>query len=180
MNPGPVESMNNYIFGDSRFIGDLEVEVPMEFSINNIQFTDTVDNFMKMEDPDEDSPVKVEDFEYLRVDLEVENGFPLGILVTMSLYNSATGDTICPVNAKEILAAAPVGEDDKTDPVTSRTSITITDRFWSSVNEADMIIFRFALKSTDSETRDVKIYSDYGIDFKAALVLKPKLKFNSK
>ncbi len=181
MNPGPGESMNNYIFGDSRFIGDLEVEVPMEFSINNIQFTDTVDNFIKEEDPDEDSPIRVEDFEYLRVDLEVENGFPLGILVTMSLYNSATGDTICPVNAKEILAAAPVGVDGKvTGPTTSRTSITITDRFWSSVNEADMIIFSFALSTTDNGTKDVKIYSDYGIDFKAALVLKPNLKFNSK
>jgi len=181
MNPGPGESMKNYIFGDSRFIGDLEVEVPMEFSINNMQFTDTVDNFMKDEDPDEDSPVKVEDFEYLRVDLEVENGFPLGILVTMSLYNSATGDTICPVNAKEILAAAPVGNDGKvTGPITSRTSITITDRFWSSVNEADMIIFSFALTTTDEGTKDVKIYSDYGIDFEAALVLKPDINFNMK
>ncbi|MCU0461504.1 MAG: hypothetical protein MUF36_05750 [Bacteroidales bacterium] len=180
MNPGPGESMNNYIFGDSRFIGDLEIEVPMEFRIKNIQFTDTVDNFIKNDDPDEDSPIRVEDFEYLRVDLEVENGFPLGILVSMSLYNSATGDTICPVNAKEILAAAPVGEDGKTKPVTSRTSITITDRFWSSVNEADMIIFSFALHTTDNGTKDVKIYSNYGIDFKASLVLKPNLKFNLK
>ncbi len=181
MNPGTIERMNNYIFGDSRFIGDLEVEVPMEFRINNIQFTDTVDNFIKDEDPDEDSPIRVEDFEYLRVDLEVENGFPLGILVSMSLYNSATGDTICPVNAKEILAPAPVGNDGKvTGPMTSRTSITITDRFWSSVNEADKIIFSFALNTTDNGTKDVKIYSDYSIEFKAALVLKPNLKFNSK
>jgi hypothetical protein len=43
-----------------------------------------------------------------------------------------------------------------------------------------MIIFTFALSTTDNGTKDVKIYSDYGIDFKAALVLKPKLKFNSK
>jgi len=179
MNPGTDESMNNYIFGDSRFIGDLEVEVPMEFSINNIQFTDTVDNFIKDDNPGNDSPIKVEDFEFMRVDLEVENGFPLGVLVTMSLYNPATGDTICPINAKEILAPAPVGSDGKvTGSMTSRTTITITDRFWSSVNEADMIIFSFKLSTTDYETKDVKIYSDYGIDFKAALVLKPKLKFN--
>jgi len=122
----------------------------------------------------------VEDFEYLRVDLEVENGFPLGILVTMSLYNSATGDTICPINAKEILVAAPVGANGKTEPVASRTSIKITDRFWSSVNESDMIIFSFALSTTDGGTKDVKIYSDYGIDFKAALVLKPDINFNMK
>jgi len=43
-----------------------------------------------------------------------------------------------------------------------------------------MIIFSFTMSTTDNETKDVKIYSDYGIDFKAALVLKPKLKFNSK
>ncbi len=56
MNPlGNTGSRDNYIFGDSRFLGSLEVEIPMEFRINNLQFTDTVDNFLQIEDSDEDT-----------------------------------------------------------------------------------------------------------------------------
>jgi len=181
MNPGGETGLNNYIFGDSRIIGDLEIEVPMEFRINNIQFTDTVDNFMKDEDSDEDSPFNYEDFEYLRVDLSVENGFPLGVSVGMALYDSMAGDTLYPITAENILAPAPVdNQGEVISPQTSETSIIIKESFWKSINDADKIIFSFTLNTTDNGTKDVKIYSDYGIDFKASLVLKPNLKFNLK
>ena len=181
MNPSPVISMNNYVFGGSRFIGDLEVEVPMEFRINNLQFADTVDNFMKNDDPDEDSPFNYEDFEYLRVDLTVENGFPLGVSVGMALYDTIARDTLYPIIAENLLAPALTGANGAvTTPTTSKTSIIIRESFWKSINDAHKVIFNFALNTTDNGSKDVKIYSDYGIDFKAALVLKPNLKFNLK
>jgi hypothetical protein len=182
LNPGGnVGGWNNYIFGDSRFLGDLEIEVPMEFRINNIQFADTVDNFMKNENPNEDESFNFEDFEYLRIDFTAENGFPLGISVKMSLYNSATGDTLSPIDASDILEPAPVDiNGEVTGPQKSETSIIIKESFWNSVNEADMIIFSFSLNTTDGGTKDVKIYSDYRIDFKASLVLKPDIKFDLK
>jgi len=181
MNPdGNDGSRNNYIFGDSRFIGNLEIEVPLEFSINNLQFTDTTDNFMEMEE-DSDTPVNTEDFEFLRIDIDAENGFPLGISLSMSLYDSATAQIIYTVDAEDILEPAAVdAAGHVTEPKSCSTKIEIDREFWSSVNDADKIIFSFRLVTTDGGTKDVKIYSDYRLDFKAALVLKPDFKINFK
>ena len=180
MNPlGNDGSRDNYIFGDSRFVGSLEVEVPMELRINNLQFTDTVDNFMQNDDPDADSPVNPEDFEFLRIDIDAENGFPLGVSLSMTLYDSATHVNKCTIDAADVLEPAPVDINGKvTEPMHCSTSIEITREFWNSINVADKIIFRFTLVSTDDGSKDVKIYSDYSIDFKAAIVLKPDIKLD--
>lgn len=180
MNPqGNTGARDNYIFGNSRFIGSLEIEVPLDLRINNVQFADTTDNFMKNDDPDADSPVNAEDFEFLRVDITAENGFPLGVSLSMILYDSETSEEKAGISASDILKPAPVDANGKvTSPENCVTSIEITREFWNSVNSADNIIFKFTLNTTDSGSRDVKIYSDYRIDFKAALVLKPDIRFD--
>ncbi len=176
MNPlaDPTHLRNNYVYGNSRFIGSLEVEVPLEFRINNLQFADTVDNFLK--DESSDSPVNIDKFGLLRVVLSASNGFPLGISVKMSLYDSLTNKIKATVDATDILKPAPVGSNGKALGVTdSKTSIEFTSDFFKSVNKADKIIFRFTLNTTDNGTKDVKIYSDYSIDFNAALVVRPDI-----
>jgi hypothetical protein len=78
-----------------------------------------------------------------------------------------------------VLKPAPVDANGKvTAPFSTATSITISREFWNSINTADKIIFVFSMNTTDSGSKDVKIYSDYKINFKAALVLKPDMKFN--
>ncbi|MCU0455646.1 MAG: hypothetical protein MUE74_05020 [Bacteroidales bacterium] len=179
MNPGGFTgAMDNYIFGNSRFIAGMEVEIPLEFRIGNLQFTDTTDNFLKIED-EEDMPVNTEDFEFLRIDFEAENGFPLGIAIKMILYDSLTFHNIDTVAASTFLEPANVNAEGRvTEPKSCTTSIEIDREFWSSIKEANRIIFSFTLNTTDGGTKDVKIYSDYGIDFRASLVLKPDIKFD--
>jgi hypothetical protein len=176
MNPlgDPTHLRNNYVYGNSRFLGSLEVEVPLELRINNLQFSDTVDNFIK--DESSDSPVNIDKFGLLRVDLSVSNGFPLGVSVKMSLYDSLSNTIKATVDATDILKPAPVGTNGKASGFTeSKTSIEFTSDFFKSVNKADKIIFRFTLNTTDGGTKDVKIYSDYSIDFNAALVVRPDI-----
>lgn len=181
MNPGGNDgSRNNYIFSNSRFLGNLEVEVPLELSITNLQFTDTTENFLKIEDSS-DTPVNTEDFEFMRIDLDASNGFPLGVSVNMALYNSQTGSTLYTVTADDILEPASVDAGGHaTEQKSCSTKIEIDRDFWSSVNDADQIIFSFTLVTTDGGAKNIKIYSDYRIDFKAALVLKPDFKFDFK
>jgi hypothetical protein len=178
MNPGGnTGARNNYIFGNSRFVGGLEIEVPLELRINDLQFSDTLDNFLQNNDSG-DSPIKPEDFEFLRIDITAENGFPLGISLSMVLWDSASNSPKCTIDASDILEPAPVDISGKvTTPKSCATSIDITRDFWNSVNEADKIIFTFTMNTTDAGSKDVKIYSDYKIDFKAALVLKPDIRF---
>jgi hypothetical protein len=176
MNPAgdPTHLRNNYVFGNSRFLGSLEIEVPMEFRFNNLQFADTVDNFMK--DESGDSPVNIDNFGLLRVDLTASNGFPLGISVKMSLYDSVTKSKKATVEATDLLKPAPVDNTGKANGVAeSKTSIELTQDFFKSVNKADKIIFSFTLNTSENGTKDVKIYSYYSIDFSAALVVRPDI-----
>ena len=165
---------DNYIFGNSRFIGSLEVEVPMEFRFSNFQFADTIDNFMIDENADSDSPIKPENFSMLRLDITVLNGFPLGVSMSMSLYNPTTKAIIRTIDALDILKPATVDANGKVTAQTeSKTSIEFTEAFFNDINKADQVIFRFKLNTPG--TNAVKFYSDYMIKFNAALVVKPDI-----
>jgi len=171
---------DNYVLGSNRLLGSLQVELPMEFRIKNLQFTDTVDNFLA-DAFDEESKLNWEDFELFRIDFDVENGFPMGVSLKMNLYDSLSHQVISSIDATDLLKPAPVDGSGKASGVAlSSTSIPFTHEFFSSIEMADKIIFQFTLNTTDNGAKDVKIYSDYRIDFKAALVLKPDIKFNLK
>jgi hypothetical protein len=178
---GSKNQINNYILGSSQIVGNLEIEVPLEFSMNDLMFTDTLNNFMKDDGNNNDSPVKPENFEMMNVIITAKNGFPLGVSLKMILYDSGSGAKIDSVNASGILNPAPVDTNGKVKPNEvneTTTNIEFTKEFFSSINEADKIIFQFTLKTTQNGI--VKIYSDYRIDFNAALVLKPGINFNLK
>jgi hypothetical protein len=169
---------DNYVYGDSRFLGSAEIEVPMEFRMNNLQFSDTLDNFLKGDDFS-DSPVKPENFELLQLDLTARNGFPLGVAVRMSLFDGKSGNVTHTINASSFLEPAPVDANGKANGVKeTTTSLRLTKEFFDAVKTSDKIIVWFTLNTTSSGATDVKIYSDYRIDFKAALIVKPEIIFN--
>ena len=166
----------DFVLGPNRLLGSLVVEVPLDLEINNLQLSDTVDNFIKSDNSQTDDPLKPENFQLLRIKIDAKNGFPLGASLKMCLYNSATDDTSSTIKAKDILKPAPVDNTGKANSVTeTTTSIEFTKAFFSSVNKADKIIFWFTLNTTGSGTQEVKIYSDYRINFKASLVVKPDI-----
>jgi hypothetical protein len=176
--PSGVHPRDNYVFGNSRFLAKVEVEVPLEFRMNNLQFTDTVDNFLK-DSGGSNNNFKPEDFKLLRVDLKAENGFPLGISVKMSLYDPATHAIKSTVDATGLLNPAPVDVNERSNGLTeTKTNIEFTQEFFSAIKNSGKIIFQFTLNTTDGSSKDIKIYSDYTIDYNAALVVKPDITFN--
>jgi hypothetical protein len=179
VNPdGNTGTRDNYIFGDSRFLGDLEVEVPLEFRLNNLHFADTLDNPVQDEDFS-DSPLNPEDIETLKILMDIENGFPLGISLSVSLYDSTTHSIKSTVDAADILAPASVDANGRViTPAQCSTEIALTNDFWKWINDTDKIIISITLVTTDGGTKDVKIYSDYYLDYKAALFVKPDIKFS--
>ncbi|MFP4488347.1 MAG: hypothetical protein ACLFN1_03505 [Bacteroidales bacterium] len=170
------ETLDNIIFGDSRFTAGIEVEVPMEFRIASLQLSDTVDNFMAA-DPGEDDPLQ--DLEELEFSLYMENGFPLNVAVMIELYDSTSMTVLETIDTGELFTAAPVDADGRvTEPGIGTTDIEFPRSFLDAAQEADNIIFTFTLNTTDNGTKDVRIYSDYSILFKAAVRMKAGLKFN--
>lgn len=170
------ETMDNIIFGNSRFIAGMEVEVPMEFRIANLQLSDTLDNFLAAE-PGEDDPLQ--DLEELEFSLYMENGFPLGVSVMIELYDSASVSVLETIDTGQLFTAAPVDAVGRvTAPGTGTADIEFSRSFLDAAQQADKMIFTFTLNTTGNGTEDVRIYSDYGILFKAAVRLKAGLKFN--
>ena len=83
------DTAGNNILGSNHLLGSVEVDVPLDLTINNLQYTDTVDNFLK-DNGNDKNPVSPENFQFLRINLSAKNGFPLGVSVKMSLYDSVT------------------------------------------------------------------------------------------
>lgn len=166
-----------YAIGANRLLGSLEIDVPLELKMSNLQFCDTVDNFLKSKNSDD--PLKPQDFQLLRVDLSAHNGFPLGASLKMSLYNSTTHQIQNTVTAADILTPAPVDANGKANGISdSKTTIEFTRDFFSSAGTADKIIFWITFNTTGAGSQNIKIYSDYRFSFNAALVVKPDISLN--
>ena len=161
-----------------RLTGSMELEIPMELKTNNLQFTYTVNNFLK-DSSNSNSSINAEDFQFLKILLSAKNGFPMGVSVKMDLYNSVSDSIKSSVNATEVLLPASVDSNGKVNGDTeSSTTIEFTRAFFSQIKKADQIIFRFTLNSTGNGSQFVKIYSDYRLNFTAAVVVKPDIKLN--
>jgi hypothetical protein len=179
MNPqGNTGNRDNYIFGNSRITGSLDVDIPLELRMNNLQFTDTVDNFLRIDETDKEDPADPDDFEFMKINIHAGNGFPAGVSVSLILYDSEARVNRSTIEAKEVLKPAPVDNNGLvTAPAESSATIEITREFWDSVDQSDSIIFKFTMNTTGDGSKDVKIYSDYRINFTASMVVKPDLKF---
>jgi hypothetical protein len=177
MNPlGFTGVRDNYIFGNSRLVASVEVEVPMELWINNLQLTDTVDNFLKIED--DEGPFNPEDMDLFRLDIKASNGFPLGASLRLMLYDSLSGAVNSTIDASNLILPAPVDASGKvTAPMESSTSIEFDKAFFEASKQSDKIIFMFTLNTTGEGSKDVRIYSDYSISFNASVTMKPNLEF---
>lgn len=179
MNPhGNTGSRDNYISGNSRISGSVELDIPLDLRMKNLQFSDTVDNFLRTDDSENEEFFDPDDFEYFSIRLYVENGFPAGISASMMLFDSEFRIIKGRADAGDILEPAPVDSDGRvTSPAVSETNIPVTEEFLDSVDRSDAIIIKFTLNTTGDGLKDVKIYSDYRIFFTAGVAVKPGLKF---
>jgi hypothetical protein len=164
----------SYAIGANRLTGSLEIDIPLDLTLKNLQLTDTVNNFIKSSKSD--NPLNPEDFQMLSINVTAKNGFPLGAALKMGLYKSSVDSVKSTIDATGLLNPAPVDANGKASGVTeTSTMIEFTKDFFKNVNKADKIIFWVTLNTTGNGTQEVKIYSDYRINFNAALVVKPDI-----
>jgi hypothetical protein len=174
MNPGPPAGGNtNYVFGNSRFLGSVEVDVPLQLWMKNLQFSDTLDNFLKLKSTDNTSFI-----DSLQINIAANNGFPLGASLKVILYDSGNKNNpnLKTIDATDLIKPAPVDANGKSSGKTA-SSITIDfpRDFFTAVNSANKIIFMFTLNTTGNGANNVKIYSDYSISFTVSLAGKANI-----
>ena len=177
MNPeGFTGVRDNLLFGSSRLVASIEVEVPLELWIHNLQLTDTVDNFLKTKD--DFGPFNPENMDLFMLDIKASNGFPLGATLRLMLYDSLSGNINGTVDATSPILPAPVDASGKvTAPLESTLSIEFSKAFFEASRQSDKIIFMFTLNTTGEGSKDVRIYSDYSISFNGYVRMKPNLEF---
>lgn len=169
-NPDGEGAADNFIFWDSRFMADIEVEVPMEFSINNLQLKDTVDNFF-LGDEGEESPLDM--LSDLELRMYINNGFPLGGSITLTLFDSETGTTLSSISTDTFFEPAQVDANGRVSAATETLStIEMTDAFVDDASEADKMIILFTLYTSGNGSQIVKLYSDYTISFNVGVAFK--------
>jgi hypothetical protein len=174
------ENAHNDLSAGRVLIGTVEVTVPLQLRAHNLQFTDTTENFLA-DVFVQGSDLNWNDFELFRIDFDVKNGFPMGISLAMDLYDSVNNEILSSLESPDVLEAAPVNSNGKvTSAATSAASITFSEEFLNSIERSDRIIFRFTMNTTDNGAGDVRIYSDYRVDFRTTLILKPDIKLSLK
>jgi hypothetical protein len=108
--------------------------------------------------------------------ISAKNGFPFGVSMSVSTYNSKTKTKLNTVNAGKIIEPAPVDANGKANGFTeSSPDIELSKDFFTSAGKSDKIIFTFTLVTTGNGGKDVKIYSDNSLSFNAALITKPEV-----
>ena len=177
MNPaGPNGLRDNYVFWNSRILGSMEVEVPLDFWVKNMQFADTIDNFLK---PDKNSSnsFSAEDMDLFQLNIVANNGFPMGASLKMMLYDSIHKVVIKTIiDATNLINPAPVDVNGKATGKTESTiSLDLSKDFFTAIKSANKIILLFSLNTTGNGSQTVRIYSDYSISFKASVLAKPRV-----
>ncbi len=173
---------NSYLFGDSKIEGELTFELPLEFRINNLQFTDTLDNFFNSKedqgegfyqdnnDEEEDDSSVADMLDKVSLRLEVDNGFPFSLSASVVLYDTLTSTNLYTLDLSDLIDPAPVDANGKvTSAQTSVSTVELNEQFFDQAKEAQKIIIQFSLNTTGTD--NVKIYSDYTIGFKANLLV---------
>ena len=141
----------------------VEVSIPLEFSLTNIQLTDTMD-FNLGEDLDSETVKSIQ------INLLTDNGFPLGIdaqiyfvdeyyVVLDSLFDNSLA-----INPANVGTNGKVGTDDH---VNDENIIKINSSKIENLLKAKFLIPKILFNTTNAaNNQDVKLYSDYGIGLK--------------
>lgn len=177
LNPaGNTGQRDNYIFGDSRLVASIEATLPVDLWINNLQFADTLSNFLKPENIDDDEGFSPKDLDFVMLDLKVTNGFPLGVSVTIVLHDSIAGIDLYTLAVPGLIDPAPVNASGKVSSLSEKsTRVELDKSFFEASEIADKIVVIFTLNTTGAPAQSVKIYSDYTISFKAGVLVRPDI-----
>jgi hypothetical protein len=174
MNTDGPSALDNILYGNSRITADIDIEVPFEFRMTNLQFSDTTENFLKGDDdalpdlPDE-----------VNIHLWVDNGFPLAGEVSISLLDTLSNEILAVVTAGELFSAAQVDSEGRVISSTEHSTVIEFDKnFLLAAEEATSLIFTFTLNTTGGGDRDVRIFSDYTLSFKAGVSLSGQITLN--
>lgn len=135
MNPDGPGTGQNIVTTDSRAEFGVEFVLPLEMQLTNLGFADTVEIDIETEEYDM--------VELLLLTLRVNNGFPLGASVDLSLYDSKADQVLHSFGDVMLTEAATVDEEGfviEGGEATSEAEVEVTGDILDALNRADHVI----------------------------------------
>ncbi len=175
INPLEDTTVINFITNKSKIEGDLEIEVPIEFSAGNLTFQDTME--IELDIGDEDFSV---DIEFVKIYVNTKNGFPFDFRFQMIPLDSITSAP-CDTLEFTFLSAAPVDGngvviEEQVD--WNQEIIDIDQEFLENLEKSGQVIVKVIFNTTGNGSDPVKILSDYIFEFNIGIEGKFKFNFN--
>ncbi|MEA3443895.1 MAG: hypothetical protein U9R19_04130 [Bacteroidota bacterium] len=154
---------SNFITGDGHVKLGLEFELPMEFSIQDLQFTDTIEFSISEE--------VIEEAIAGHLSVVTNNGIPFETSLNLEFIDSVS-QQVFDSYMIDLLEAAPVDANGVvTNTVEKISKIELdTDRF-NSLQNANKIIITALINTSSSNLQEVVFYSDYTLDVNLGILI---------
>lgn len=167
INP-PGQSQNNFINKNSGVAADLEVDIPLKFTAENVKLDEVLDVDFFKKNPDQVEEVTL--FFY------TDNGLPFDMGVNVSFLSAETGDSLQGFSLP-LLDAAPV---DANGRVTShapqkKVEVKFTQQLVEDLKKCDKLRFVGSLKTGNNGQQIAALYTDYELTIKVAAKVKLNL-----
>jgi hypothetical protein len=164
--PPPAVQMQNFIEDSSRFKVDVDINIPLEGTLKNLIFQDTI--MFKFQE--------VEELQSLTMKVFFKNGFPIETKVQVYFADTMGYVLDSLLQDDVILASALVGNNGRVTTATEKnTEIYYPEDKILRLKKVRKIYVKASTNTVDGGTKNVKIYSDYRLDLKISG--RAKLKF---
>lgn len=167
-NPSSLPFAQNFIEDTSRFKIDLDINIPLEGTLKNLIFQDTI--MFKFQE--------VEELQSLGLKLFFKNGFPIETKVQVYFADTMGYVLDSLLQDDIILSSAIVGSNGRVTTATEKnTEIVYPEEKIQRLKKVRKIYVKATTSTYQNGAQNVKIYSDYRLDLKIAG--RAKLKFKS-
>ncbi len=155
--PPPAIQMRNFMEDTSRFKVDFDLNMPLEGSIKDLLFQDTIQ--FKFKD--------VEELKSLGLKIFINNGFPLDANVQI-YFADKTGAIIDSLLQNDfVIASGIIGSNGKVTTATERqVEILYPEEKILRLRTVDKIYVKASTSTYNHGNSEVKVYSDYRLDVK--------------
>lgn len=157
-NPGGTPA-TNFVKGNSYFLANLEVDIPLELQITNLSFTDSI-KFGLGSDLDM--------FDNVFLHFIVENGFPFELTLDFHFRDTVDNKNLVSFPDIVIMKPAPVNTEGIVtggQKTVSTEKIELTPEKLDDIKISNQLVVTARMSSSESGNRPVKILSNYELKF---------------
>jgi hypothetical protein len=157
-NPGGTPA-TNFVKGNSYFLANLEVDVPLELQIANLSFTDTIEVGLGSD---------LDMFDNVFLHFIVENGFPFELTLDFHFRDTVDNKNVVSFPDIVIMKPAPVNTEGIVpggQKTVSMDKIELTPEKLDDIKISNQLVVTARMSSSEAGTRPVQIHSDYELKF---------------